>query len=665
VGNILRDNILTLFNVMLAIVAFFVLITGVFQQALFIVIIIINSGIGIVTELKAKSTLDKLQLLVQERYQVLRNAQQMTLMAHQLEEGDAVSLSAGSQIPADGVLVEGDVEVNESALTGESTNVLKRAGDEVLSGTTVVVGSCRMRAEKVGNDAFVMKLSSAAKEFRLANSDLRDGINKILKYISFGIVPVAVLLVWTNVSEHGGIETALQTGSWRDAILSASAGIIGMIPEGLVLLTSLNFALATILLAEENVLVAELNSVETLARVDELILDKTGTITDGTVEVLELVDANYDDLVALKALVSLPGGTATSDAIGSFIAANFEDIPATEVDDSHPFDSAKKFSSVVIAGVEYRLGAPDILCPEMDVTKWTSGGLRVLSVTSGGRNTALVVCRERIRENARRIIEYFKSSGVHVQICSGDAQSTVEEIGKEVGVLDVIGRAKPETKLNLVRSLQAAGKVVAMTGDGVNDILALKEADLGIAMGNAAPASKQIANIVLLDSDFGKLPAVVAQGRRVIANIERVASLFLVKTTYSVLLSFSTILLHQNYPFTPIHLSLISALCIGIPAFFLALPPNNTAYRSGFLVRVMKFSVPFGAVCAIIVLLSGYFLAGYAPVAQVAILGFLSFIVVAVKSRPLLSWRGIMLLVLVASFVACFYTPFLAAFFSL
>ncbi|GHT81984.1 haloacid dehalogenase [Actinomycetota bacterium] len=667
---------------MLAVVALFVLTTGELRQALFMLIIVINAGIGIVTEVKAKITLDKLQLLIKEHYIVLRNPnpdttlnytdfQRCELLANELQVDDVVNLSAGSQIPADGVVIEGDIEVNESALTGESHNISKVVGAHLMSGTSVVVGHCLMRVEAAGEDAYVMQLSKTAKKFKMASSDLRDGINKILKYISFGIIPVAVGLVLTQAHEVGGLQSAWETGEWRGAVLAAAAGIVGMIPEGLVLLTSLNFALAAIILARQNVLVAELNSVETLARVDELVLDKTGTITDGTVEVVSIIptptlgEVTSDILIPLHKLVTLPGGTTTSEAIGRFLNQKNIDSNNLKVQEEHSFDSAKKCSSITVEGVVYQMGAPEIIAPDLDVRQYTNQGLRVLTMTKDSKAVLVIICREHIRENAAAIVEYFKQSGVNVQIVSGDNEATVRQIGSIVGIDKVVGRAKPETKLEIVRQLQANGKVVAMTGDGVNDILALKEADLGIAMQNAAPASKMIANIVLLDSDFGNLPAVVGQGRRVIANIERVASLFLVKTVYSILLSLITIVLQMPYPFTPIQQSLVSALCIGIPAFFLALPPNNTVYRKGFLRRVLRFSVPFGAAAAVLVIITANLFPAIYPAGQVVVLAVCSFVVLALKSKPLLSWRGLMLAVLVILFVLPFFFPFTADFFNL
>ncbi|MDR0950990.1 MAG: HAD-IC family P-type ATPase [Candidatus Ancillula sp.] len=684
IASILKDNIFTLFNVILTIVALVVLTTGEIQQCLFMFIIVINSAIGIATEFKAKRTLDKLKLLIDQKYHTIRKDSQgieevLEITASEIKKGDIIKLTVGSQVPVDGKVLQGNAELNESILTGESINVNKKIGDKLMSGTLVVVGECEIEALSSHSDSYATKLTAAAKQFKIASSDLRDGINKILKYVSFGIIPVSLLMIWTQMRQVGGIEVAFSNGEWRAAILSTAASVVGMVPEGLVLLTSLNFALSAIRLAKINVLVTELNSVETLARVNELILDKTGTITDGTIEVLEIQNSTPELLSILYQLTLLPGGTATSDSIKNYLQSR--ELKNIKVIDSHSFDSAKKYSSITIEDqnkepIEYKMGAPEYIAPQVDVSKWTKQGLRTLVMKSNKTSDPILIilCREKIRAEAKDIIAYFKKSGVNVQVVSGDNPTTVNSIAKEVGIETVVGRAKPETKLEIVRKLQSEGKVVAMTGDGVNDVLALKEADLGIAVGNAAPAAKAVANIVLIDSDFSKLPKVVNQGRHVMANMERVASLFLVKTFYSITLSLATILFQIKYPFMPIHLTAVSALCIGIPGFFIGLQPSNDPYRKGFLKRVLKFSLPYGILVAACVLIISKVFQQYQPTAAVIILFVLSFIVIAIKARPLLSyknntllptWRLIMLIILILITIAGFLIPWTATFFRL
>lgn len=680
---------------MLAIVAIFVLSTGSLQNCLFVVIIFVNSGIGIVTELKAKRTLDALSILIKQHYIVDRNGSELELLADEIVEGDLVTLPAGSQIPVDGEIVSGEVSINESMLTGESVNIVKSEGDSVLSGTSVVVGECVIKTSLSGGDSYVANLTQTAKEFKVAPSDLRIGTDKILKYISFIILPIAILLVITGIIGAGGFDAVLVDNQWKHIVLSTAGGIIGMIPEGLVLLTSMNFALASIILARQKVLVTELNSVETLARVNEIILDKTGTITDGSVEVTELLDGNLspnDDELSLWALyniVNLPGGTSTSDAINEYIKKHHEKVVGSTITlhdfkivHQEPFDSAKKFSSITVEDklgnlTLYKMGAPEFICPSFDLTNYTREGKRVLAMASQAvyeeaneKNVLqmIIVCQEHIRESIFDVLKYFKDYGVNVRVVSGDNEETVRAIAAQVGIdaFDdagnpmVVGRAKPETKLEIVRDLQKSGRVVAMTGDGVNDMLALKEADLGIAMGNASNASKAVANLVLIDSNFGKLPSVVGQGRRVIANIERVASLFLVKTFYSIGLALVTVVLGNSYPFLPIHLTVVSAVFIGIPAFFLALPPNNTPYQPGFLKRVIKFSLPFGLVATVAVTVVHLVSNSSSPMAELITIGIISAFVLLLRSKPILSWRGILFLLMVVCFGLIFFVPWFA-----
>lgn len=695
--GIVKDNVLTLFNVLLAIVALFVISTGSLQNCLFIIIIFINSGIGIITEYKAKRTLDRLSIFTRENYTIIRDEHRISgILAKDIEINDLIEIEAGMQIPVDSVLIEGKIFVNESMLTGESNSVPKTPSESLLSGTFAQVGGGLIKATSKLEDSYASKLSNNAKQFKIAPSDLRDGTNTILKYISMLIIPLSLFLAVTQFIQINGFENWYKIefiqNSWNDVVLGIAGGIIGMIPEGLVLLTSMNFALAVIILARKKVLLTELNSVETLARVNEIILDKTGTITDGNIKVVNFINSKMQNLIfdnldnikpinALYSIVCLKGGTTSSEAIKEYLETEFKDVKTLQIVDSCQFDSKNKFSSVTVLEnnedlcFQYKLGAPEYIYPQIDITKWTSQGQRVLAFTktaivsnnhsneavSNSELILLVVCEESVRKSIIPIIKYFKQSNVNVQVVSGDNEKTVQNIASKVGISQVVGRAKPETKLKIVRQLQKQGRVVAMTGDGVNDILALKEADLGIAMGNAAPASKAVANIVLIDSDFSLLPEVVKQGRRVIANIERVASLFLVKTFFSIALSLFAIILQMRYPYMPIHLTLVSSLFIGIPAFFLAIAPNNTPYKKGFLKRVVRFSLPIGIICAVIISALAFFAAG--TLIYVAVLGVISFLVLASRSKPLFSWRGILLILIILTFIVILIVPNFSHFF--
>lgn len=665
--SILFENLFTLFNIMLAIIAAFVISTGSYKDCLFVGVIVVNCIIGIVTELKAKKQLDSLAIIASDQYMICSKDNKYC-SDDEIESDDIVYFKAGQQFPIDGVVVAFEAFVDESIMTGESNLIQKKVGDEILSGSILISGDLKVLVTKTMRESQAYQMNNAAKTFKLANSDLRDGINKILKIISFAIVPIALLLVFTQL--HIGV-------MFNDAILQASAGIIGMIPEGLVLLTSVNFAISAIILAKKKVLVTELNSVETLARITDLILDKTGTITDGSMAVEKITDLEgrqFDDIDALEALYQLailPGSNKTSEAIGKYILDNFtKDIRINcEIDEYESFSSANKYSSITINNHKYILGAPDILLTDVAqyILNETQTGKRVLVLICDNKPICAIICKEKIRKNAKDIIGKFIKSGVNVQIVSGDSDRTVKAIAADLGISEscVVSRATPDTKLKIVKSLQKNGRIVAMTGDGINDILALKEADIGIAMKNAAPSSKAVANLVLLNNDFAVMPDIVAQGRRVIANIERVASLFLVKTFYCVTLTILTVAFQTNYPFFPRHLTLVSALTIGIPAFFLALPKNNTPYASGFLKRVLSFSLPFGILIAVLVQFSNQMFANYQPLLNVLVLISMAFVVLLFKCRPLKSWRILLWLILVLVAVAIFVIPFTKDFFEL
>jgi len=671
-GAILRANVLTLFNLILAIAAVLVLATGSWPDAVFAFVMVVNAGIGIATEYRAKRTLDRLSLLTESPARVRRatpaGTHDVDVPLADIVLDDHLLLATGDQVPADGTVLDAaGIEIDESMLTGESRSVRKQVGDDVLSGSVVVAGSATVHVTAVGADAYAQRIATEARRFSVARSELRDGVNKVLAVVSVAIVPIALLLAWSQLRATGGLSESISSGAWRDAVVAAVAGVVGMIPEGLVLLTSLNFALAAILLARQGVLVQELPAVEVLARVDVLCLDKTGTITDGTIglrdrHVVLPEDGSRDDrgagaLAVLAALAADPGANATALAAGEGIEA----APAT-VTDAVPFSSSRKWSAVGTAERAYVLGGPDILLAGRDddaardtlalVREAAGTGSRVVLLAEAPAGlpdperplphdlVPAVVCvlGEHVRPDAEQTLAYFHQQGVRTIVISGDDPETVGAIatgvrsgGPDQGdtplvgydarqlpavadidgkpdpeslaalaeVLDehgVYGRVRPEQKRAIVHALQSRGHVVAMTGDGVNDALALKDADLGIAMGNGAPATKAVARLVLVDGRFSTLPGVVGQGRRVMANMERVAGLFLTKTTYAALLAVAVVLLAIPYPFLPRHLTLVSSLTIGIPAFFLALPPNDTRYVPGFLRRVLTYAVPSGVV---------------------------------------------------------------------
>lgn len=795
--SIVRANVFTLFNAIIFAAMVVVLSTGSWKDAVFGFVILINTGIGVVTELRAKRTLDRLSILVASKSIVRREGKNVYVDHSGIVLGDLLWVRSGDQVPADANVVKSwGLEMDESMLTGESVTVRKAADDFVYSGSTAVSGVALMRVTAVGDNSYASKLAAQAKVYTKTISDLSRGINTILKWMTIVVVPLCVLLVWSQINKVGGFAVALQSGQWKSAVVSAVAGVVGMIPEGLVLLTSLNFAVAAMRLARKKTLVQELESVETLARVDCLNLDKTGTITDGGIAFVG-VDLIGDDSNRLvnQALFDL-SNEENPNATGSAIMEGLKNqgvSSASSVSDRLPFSSARKWSAIRYALKDGRfetwyMGAPEVLataicarkssvvssdlhgsiapavaeggisdsavagdspldnCHLTDsfkqilnrVNEYAQQGNRVLLlavaysnsgdsndatfssspvVSTSARPVALVRCSEKIRADARQTLAWFRQQGVRCRVISGDNPKTVASVAEKVGLtgdskpvsmdarqlptdinqlaevlenVDVLGRVLPDQKKAIVQALHSKGHVVAMTGDGVNDTLALKEADLGVAMGNAAPAAKAVAQVVLVDSRFSHLPDVVARGRQVMANMERVAGLFLVKTVYSALISAGVVLLGLNFPYLPRHITYIGSLTIGIPAFLLALAPNTRRYVPGFLHRVVRFALPNGIAVAVSVLVVSIFAplmlargldssnanASRLIVESVHAVGVtrticavtvfvLGVAVLATVSKPLISWRGIMVLCFAAAGVIGAFIPFVAHFFDL
>ena len=771
--DIVRANVFTLFNAIIFTAMVVVLATGSWKDAVFGVVILVNTGIGIVTELKAKRTLDRLSILVASYAMVRRGGENIEIAHKDIVLGDVLWLRAGEQVPADVEVLESwGLEMDESMLTGESATVRKAKGDNVYSGSTAVSGMALTRVTAVGEHSYAAKLAAQAKVYTKTISDLSRGINTILKYMTMVVVPLCVLLVWSQMHKVGGFVEAWQTGAWRGAVVSAVAGVVGMIPEGLVLLTSLNFAVAAMRLARKQTLVQELESVETLARVDCLNLDKTGTITDGGiafvgVENLDNIGAeifsqtNLQTNQALFDLSNEENPNATGVAIMEGLGAQGVAASA-HVSNRLPFSSARKWSAVQYVQssgerATWYMGAPEVLLSAINyansnellakVNSYAELGERVLllakvssvesnevssvaesdktfgdspTICANAQPVALVRCSERIREDARKTLSWFREQGVRCRVISGDNPTTVAAVAAKVGLtgdrnpvamdarklpeninelakvlenVDVLGRVLPHQKKAIVQALHTQGHVVAMTGDGVNDTLALKEADLGVAMGNAAPAAKAVAQVVLVDSRFSHLPDVVARGRQVMANMERVAGLFLVKTVYSALISAGVVLLALHFPYLPRHITYIGSLTIGIPAFLLALAPNTRRYIPGFLKRVVRFAVPSGFAIAASVLataviaprvlglnlddvVANNLIASRFIVSNVqalvttrsicsVIVFVLGILVLASVAKPLRSWRGIMVALFAAAGVAGAFIPFTAKFFEI
>ncbi len=707
--QIVRANLLTPFNALLGGLAAAVLLTGAFGDALFGLVLVLNSLVGIVQEVRAKLTLDRLAVLAAPRASVVRDGVTEEIPVEAVVRDDLLVLRTGDQVAADGVLGSGEaLEIDESLLTGESEPVAKRPGDRVLSGSIVVAGSGRAEVTGVGAASFASQLTAEARRFTVTGSELVAGINRILRYVTVAILVTAPFLL---------VSQARATSDWRVAVRGAVAGLVGMVPEGLVLLTSIAFTAAAVTLARRRVLVRELPAVEGLARVDVVCLDKTGTLTDGQITFADLEPLDPDIAGLPEALGALAAGEGANATLLGLRAA-FAAPSAWTTTATVPFSSARKWSGASFDGRgTWVLGAPEIVVPGLvssdgvsaRADELTQAGLRTLLVAHGPeplagptlppglRGAALLTFHERVRPDAAATIDYFRRQGVGLRVISGDNPATVSAVARRAGLpgadrlVDartlprydgvaadpgdpdalgpameegrVFGRVTPRQKRAMVGALQRQGHVVAMTGDGVNDVLALKDADIGVAMGSGAAATRAVAQLVLLDSEFSVLPGVVAEGRRVIANIERVANLFLTKNALSLVLSLAVAALRWPYPFLPRHLTLVSALAIGIPGFFLALGPSQERFHPGFVRRVLQFSLPAGAIEAAAVLLA-YGLAraehvvpGQARTAATVVFVIASLWVLVIQARPMRRWKGALIATMAVLFVAALVVP--------
>jgi cation-transporting P-type ATPase E len=711
IGQIVRSNVLTRFNLLLGSLLAVILVVGPLQDALFGLVIVANTVVGIVQEVRAKRTLDRLEVVNAPRARVVRDGRVGELAVGQVVLDDVLEAAAGDQLVVDGEVLEAaGLEVDESLLTGESEPVDRSPGDRLLSGSFVAAGSGRYRATKVGREAYAVQLTEQARRFTLARSELRAGVDQILKYVTWALVPTAALLFVSQLRLEHGVRAGLS---------GAVAGTVAMVPEGLVLLTSVAFAVGVVRLGRRQVLVRELPAVETLARVDVICFDKTGTITAGDLAVqgLEPPDGAGETAAALGALAAAdPNPNATLRAIGQAFPAPDGWRPEAAV----PFSSARKWSGASFAGRgAFLLGAPEILLG--GATGHDGGrellrraeqiaveGRRVVLLAHSARPLdgerppagleprAMVVIGDQVRGDAADTVAWFAAEGVQVKVVSGDHPRTVGAIAGQVGIAgadqpvdarslpdaeaaladlvearSVFGRVVPRQKREMVEALETRGHVVAMTGDGVNDVLALKDADLGIAMGGGSAASRAVAELVLMDGRFATLPAVMAEGRRVIANIERVAKVFVTKTVYATVLALAVGLAGLAFPFLPRHLTLISSLTIGIPGFFLALEPNTQRARPGFVRRTLAFAAPAGLVAALGTLVA-YQVADVADVPQdqarttatLALAG-LGLVVLALAARPLNPLRRLLLAAMAAAFAVVLLVPFLRVFFAL
>ena len=707
--HIIRANVFTRFNAILGTLFVIILVFGQLRDGLFGLVILVNTLIGIVQEVRAKRTLDRLSLISAPRTRVVRDSRVIEILMDEVVLDDVIELRTGDQVIADGVVLAAEgLEVDESLLTGEAEPVDKEPGDEVRSGSFVVAGSGRCRATKVGADSYARKLASQARRFQIVSSELIDGINRILRVITYVMIPAGTFLYVSQLRVFG---------SFARAVPGTVAGLVGMVPEGLILLTSVAFAVSVVTLGRRNVLVQELPAVEGLARVDVVCLDKTGTLTEG-----KLVFNRLEVLGSQGGLAEVLGAFGADFASHSTtldaISDAFPPPDGWSITGRVPFSSIRKWSAESFGDRgTWVLGAPEVLLEKASgaeslrskVDELAGSGMRVLmlarakgeieaeALPGGLEPAALLLFEERMRSDAGEALKYFTDQGVTIKVISGDNPDTVATVADRAGVPDVgspvdarklpeapgelarvmdertvFGRVTPGQKESMVEALQSSGHVVAMTGDGVNDVLALKKADIGIAMGSGSPASRSVAQLVLLDGKFATLPGVVAEGRRVIGNIERVANLFLTKTVYATLLSFIIGLVGWAFIFLPRHLTLISALTIGIPAFFLALAPNKARYRPGFVKRVMRFAVPAGSVAALAALAVGALWHYYSWInlaqsrtAAVIVIGIIGLWVLGVLARPFNLWKALLVTAMAAGFLLALFLPFIRSFLAL
>lgn len=706
--QIVSVHVFTRFNALLGALWVIVMAVGSWKDALFGGVIVVNAAIGIVQELRSKRTLDRLALQAAAPVRVLRDGRRVEIAREDVVLDDVLELAAGDPVPVDCVVLQASgLELDESLLSGESDAVARHAGNSLRSGSLVVGGSCHCRATAVGEAAWIHRMEQLARRFALAHSELRAGIDRILKVVGWALVPTATLLFVTQFA------LGLPVGA---ALLYGAAGVVAMVPQGLVLLTSLALAVGAVRLSRRRALVQDLAATEALARVDVVCLDKTGTLTERELRV-ERIEMLSEHAAAAVALAALAGAEARPNATLQAITHEWPLRPGgPAVLRSVAFSSARKWSGAVIDGLgAWVLGAPDVLLaqrPASDpvlerVRELAAGGFRVLLLARTGAlpdaalrpaeldPVALVLLAEQLRADARPTLQELARQGVSVRLISGDHPATVGGVARELGIaggeeavdaskLDdagltevartrlVFARTTPQQKELIVSTLQGAGHAVAMVGDGVNDIPALKRADVGVAMGAGTPASRAVAQLVLLDNRFANMPAVMAEGRRVVGNIERVAVLFLTKSVYAMLLALAVGVAGVAFPFLPRHISLVDALTVGVPAFLLSLEPNGQRLRPGFVDRVLRFAIPAGLFVAAAAFAAFALVrvqwAGALPEARTAatlVLFSAALWVLALAAQPLRPLRALLVASMVVLFVPTLLVPQLRAFFAL
>lgn len=689
VKQILFENTFTLFNFINIILAILIILVGSYRNLLFLGVVICNTLISSVQEIRAKKTVDKLSIIASSKAKVIRDGIKKEIHINEVVIDDIIIYELGNQIIADSKIIEGSCEVNESFITGESKTIYKKQGDMLLSGSFIVSGFVYSKVIHVGMDNYTSIISHDAKMMnKEVNSQIMKSLNRIVKYISITLIPIGILLLLKQFS--------LPSNTTQNAVVSVVAALIGMIPEGLILLVSTVLAISVLKLSKYNVLVQDLYSIETLARVDTLCLDKTGTITEGKMNIYDVVLAGSHKMEEIDSMMEALS-TNLNDNNPTFIAINekYGNNSPLKAIKTIPFSSEKKCSSVIFDDYSITIGAPEFILKEKedeykDKINELSEENRVLALikTKDKKIDVLgfILIRDKIKDDAKDTLSFFMDNDVELKIISGDNPNTVSSVAKSVGIKikgvydarcinentdinniveenNIFGRVKPEEKRLLIRALKNNGHVVAMTGDGVNDVLALKESDCGIAMNSLSDAARNVSELVLLDSNFEAMPKIVKEGRQSINNIERSATLFLSKTIYASLLAILFLFINYSYPFWPIQMTLINSLTIGIPAFILALEKNNERVKGKFLINVISKSIPSGITTVInillLVFLSNIFniSEGQISTCAVIITGYTAILLIYRISKPLNLLRKALLFSLIFIFSLALITP--------
>ena len=705
IKQILIENIFTLFNFINIVLAIAVILVGSYKNLLFLGVVISNTLISTLQEIRAKKTVDKLSVISSSKAKVIRDSKEKEISINEVVLDDIIIYELGNQVIADSKVVDGTCEVDESFITGESKTITKKVGDELLSGSFIVSGSVVAKVIHVGLDNYTSVISKDAKTMtKEINSQIMRSLNKIVKYVSIALIPIGILLLLKEFS--------IPNNTTSNAVVKVAAAVIGMIPEGLILLVSTVLAISVVKLSKYNVLVQDLYCIETLARVDTLCLDKTGTITEGKMEVVDVVPLGKHKINEIDvALESISNNLNDKNPTFNALHDKYKNSDYIKAKDIISFSSDRKYSGVILDDVSYVLGAPEIVLKneykkyENKINDLSMENRVLALISSKNKNIkngisddievlGLVIIRDKIRKEVIDTLRYFMDNDIEIKVISGDNTKTVSSIARSVGIdikgvcdarcinddtninevvenNNIFGRVKPEQKRMLVKALKENGHIVGMTGDGVNDVLALKESDCGIAMNSGSDAARNVAELVLLDSNFNSMPEVVKEGRKTINNVQRSATLFLSKTIYASFLAILFLFINYSYPFIPIQMSLISSLTIGMPAFILALEPNHDRVSGKFLINVVSKAIPSGITTVIniliLVLLGSLFKISSIQTSTIAVVitWYTAVLLIYRISKPLNLLRKSLLIFIIVLFSLAIFVPFLRNLYSL